>query len=90
MLRPAFVLGTWIHVITLSKNSSKMALLKSSLSVQSKMTLIYLQRTLIRSNMQNTQRNFWRIVEFTVPVDRYRIGRVLEISFAINNLVLHV
>jgi hypothetical protein len=26
-----------------------------------------------------------KIVEFTVTVDRYRIGRVLEISFAINN-----
>jgi hypothetical protein len=34
-----------------------------------------------------TRRNFWKIVKFTVPVDRYRIGRVLEISFAINNLV---
>jgi hypothetical protein len=55
-----------------------------------KLTLIYLRRTLIRSYMQNTGRNFWKIVEFTVPVDCYRIGRVLEISFAINNLVLHV
>jgi hypothetical protein len=35
-------------------------------------------------------KKFWKIVEFTVPVDHYRIGRVLEISFAINNLVLHV
>jgi hypothetical protein len=63
---------------------------KSSSSVQLKMILIYLRRTLIRSYMRNTRRNFWKIVEFTVPVDRYRIGRVLEISFAINNLVLHV
>jgi hypothetical protein len=31
-----------------------------------------------------------KIMEFTVPLDCYRIGRVLEISFAINNLVLHV
>jgi hypothetical protein len=58
--------------------------------VQLKMTLIYLQRTLIRSCMRNTRRNFWKIVEFTVPVDRYRIGSMLEISFAINNLVLQV
>jgi hypothetical protein len=50
----------------------------------------YLRRTLIRSCMQNTRRNFWKTMEFTVPVDRYRIGRVLELSFAINNLVLHV
>jgi hypothetical protein len=28
--------------------------------------------------------------EVTVPVDRYRIGRLLEISFVINNLVLHI
>jgi hypothetical protein len=45
---------------------------------------------LIRSCMQNTQGNFWKIVKFTVPVDHYRIGRVLEISLAINNLVLQV
>jgi hypothetical protein len=45
-------------------------------TVQLKMTLIYLRRTLIRSCMQNTRRNFWKIVEFTVPVGRYRIGRV--------------
>jgi hypothetical protein len=69
---------------------SKMALLKLSLSVQLKMTLIYLRRTLIRSCMWNTRRNFWKKLEFTVPVDCYRIGRVIEISFAINNSVLHV
>jgi hypothetical protein len=34
MLQPAFVLGTWIHVLTLSENSSEMALLKSSLCNQ--------------------------------------------------------
>jgi hypothetical protein len=45
---------------------------------------------LIRSCMRNTQRNFWKIVKFTVPVNRYRIGRVLEISFAINHLALQV
>jgi hypothetical protein len=49
------------HVITLSENSSKMALLKSSSSVKLKMTLIYLQRTLIRSFMRNTRRNFGRV-----------------------------
>jgi hypothetical protein len=48
------------HVITLSENSLKMALLKSSLSVQLKMALIYLRRLLIRSCMQNTRRNFGR------------------------------
>jgi hypothetical protein len=57
---------------------------------QLKMILIYLQRTLIRSCMRITLRNFWKIVKFTVPVDHYRIGRVLEISCAINHLVLHV
>jgi hypothetical protein len=46
---PRFKIGTWIHVFTLSENSSKMTLLKSSLSVQLKMTLISLRRTLIRS-----------------------------------------
>jgi hypothetical protein len=40
--------------------------------------------------MRNKQRNFWKIVKLTVPVDRYRIGRLLEIYFAINHLVLHV
>jgi hypothetical protein len=40
--------------------------------------------------MRNIQRNFWKIVKSTVPVDCYRIGRVLEISFAINHLVLDV
>jgi hypothetical protein len=35
-------------------------------------------------------KKFWKIVECTVPVDCSRIGRVLEISFAINYLVLHV
>jgi hypothetical protein len=37
--------------------------------------------------MRNTQSNFWKIVKFTVPIDHYRIGRVLEISFAISHLV---
>jgi hypothetical protein len=66
--------------------------LSESSSVQLKMTLImiYLRRTSIKSFMRNTRRNFWKIVKFTVPVDRYRIGRVLEISFAINHLVLHI
>jgi hypothetical protein len=52
--------------------------------------LIYLQRTLIRSCMRNTRGNFWKIVEFTVTVDCCRMGRMLEISFAINNVVLQV
>jgi hypothetical protein len=70
MHRPAFVLGTWIHVTILYKNSSKVVLLRSSLSAQLKKILIYLRRTLIRSCIQSRQRNFWKI---TVPVDRYRI-----------------
>jgi hypothetical protein len=82
MLRPAFVLGTWIHVTNLSENLSKMVLSRYSESVQTKMILIYLLRTFIRSCMRYTQRNFWKIVKFTVPD---RIGRVLEISFAINH-----
>jgi hypothetical protein len=40
------------------QSSSKIVLLRSSLSVQLKMILIYLQRALIRSCMRNTQRNF--------------------------------
>jgi hypothetical protein len=87
MSENAFVLGTWIHVTTLYENSLKMVLLRSNLPVQLKMILIYLKRKLIRSCMQNIRRNFWRIVELKVPVDCYRIGRVIEISFAINNLV---
>jgi hypothetical protein len=39
---------------------------------------------------KHTRRNFWKIVKSKVPVDRYRIGRMQEIFFAINHLVLHV
>jgi hypothetical protein len=48
------------------------------------------QKLLVRSCMRATQRNFWKPVETTVPVDCYRIGRVLEISLTINHLVLDV
>jgi hypothetical protein len=40
--------------------------------------------------MKNTKPIFWWIVKSLVQVDRVRIGRVLEISFSINSLVLSV
>jgi hypothetical protein len=49
-----------IHVTTLYENSSKMVLLRSSLSVQLKMILIYLRRTLIRNYMQTHKEIFGR------------------------------
>jgi hypothetical protein len=61
----AFVLGTWIHVITLSENSLKTALLGLSSSVQPKMILIYLRKPLVRSCMRGTRRNFWKKIEIT-------------------------
>jgi hypothetical protein len=61
-----------------------------SSSVQPKMILIYLQRTFIRSCMRNIRKYFWKIEKFEVQVYHYSIGRVLEISFAINLLVIHV
>jgi hypothetical protein len=38
---------------------------------------------------KNTKK-FLEDSEVNKPVDHYRIGRVFEISFAINHLVLHV
>jgi hypothetical protein len=64
--------------------------LRTSLSVQTKMIVIYLPKTLVRSYMKDIQRNFWKTAEIAVPFDRYRIGRVLKISLAINHLVLQV
>jgi hypothetical protein len=64
--------------------------LRTSLSVQTKMIVIYLPKTLVRSYMKDIQRNFWKTAEIAVPVDRYRIGRVLKISLAIHHLVLQV
>jgi hypothetical protein len=81
ILQPVFVLGTWIHIII-------SVLLRFSSSVVPKMILIYLPKMLARNYTGDTHRNFRMTLETTVQVDRYRIGRVLEISFMINNLVL--
>jgi hypothetical protein len=40
--------------------------------------------------MKDTRRKFWRTVEITILIDHYRIGRMLEISFKTNHLVLYV
>jgi hypothetical protein len=87
MLQPAFVLGTPRYHFVREFIEDGFIKIEFVRSFENDSDLFTKN---ISSCMQNTRRNLWKIVEFTVPVDHYRIGRVLEISFAINNLVLQV
>jgi hypothetical protein len=74
---PAFVLGTWIHVTTLSENSSKIALkIEFVRSVENDSDLFTKN-----VNQELHEKHTKKFLEDSgLPVNCYRIGRVLEIS----------